>query len=237
MASDNRKKGQKNKSDLTPQQWLLLVGIASAIGLMMGAAMVAISIMSVSRLQEAQSINMKDPEGIERRTKGKADAPIVITEWYDYQCPACARYALTREPEFERRFVDTGMVKIIYKNLPFLGQESIWAAEAAECAADQGRYWDYRNLLFRRQQGENKGGFSKERLKSFAAELGLDQAKFNESLDNDVHLATIKAEIDEADKLGVEATPTFFVNGRMIDGIPTNDEFQKIIEEELAKKR
>lgn len=221
---------------LLPRQWLLLVAFASAFGLLLGAGMIAMSLLSVSSNPAVSAIKGRDPAGFERRTKGNPNAPVVITEWSDYQCSACARVALTRDPVLERLYVDTGKVRFVYRNMPFIGPESFWAAEAAECAADQGRYWDYRNLLFQRLRSENRGGFSIANLKAFAAELGLDQTTFNASLDQGKHRAAIQEEAREGDRLGIDATPTFFINGRMIDGIPSIEDFQKLIEEELAKK-
>lgn len=234
--------GQKSKSrqadsGVAPQQWLLLVALASALGLLLGTGMIILSLMSVSSYPTAPVVKGRDPAGLERRTKGSPNAPVVITEWSDFQCPACARFALTREPVLERLYADSGKVRFVYRNLPFLGPESVWAADAAECAADQGRYWDYRTLLFQRQRGENRGAFSLENLKRFAAELGLDQGAFSACLDQGKHRTAIQEEMREGDRLGVDATPTFFINGRMIDGIPSVEAFQKMIEEELARKR
>lgn len=221
---------------LSSRKWLLLVALTSVLGLVLGASMIFLNLLSISRTYTVPTITGRDPVGVERRTKGDPNAPVVITEWFDYQCSACARVALNRDPILERLYADSGKVRFVYKNMPFLGQESFWAAEAAECAADQGRYWDYRNLLFQRQQSENLGGFSIANLKAFAAELGLDQATFNACFDQGKHRAAIQKEAQEGDQLGLEATPTFFINGRMIDGIPSVEAFQKLIEEELAKK-
>ncbi|MGI5836530.1 MAG: DsbA family protein [Chloroflexota bacterium] len=221
---------------LSPRKWLMLVAFASFLGLALGAGMMILSLLSVSSSLAAPTIIGRDPTGVERRTKGAPNAPVVITTWSDYQCSACARFALNREPVLERLYEDTGKVRFVYRNMPFIGPESFWAAEAAECAADQGRYFDYRNLLFQRLQGENRGGFSIANLKAFAAELGLDQPTFNACLEQGKHRAAIQAEAREGDNLGIDATPTFFINGRMIDGIPSIEAFQKIIDEELAKQ-
>lgn len=237
MAAIDKKPKTQDESSVAPKQWLLLVALSSALGLLLGAGMIILNLLSVSSYPTTSAIQGRDPEGLERRTKGNPNAPVVITTWSDYQCPACARFALTREPELERLYADSGKVRFVYRNIPFLGQESVWAAEAAECAADQGRYWDYRTLLFQRQQGENRGGFSIEKLKGYAAELGLNQDTFNACLDQGKHRAAIQEEMKEGDRLGVDATPTFFIDGKKIDGIPSIDAFQKIIEEELVKKR
>ncbi len=176
-------------------------------------------------------------QGANQHSIGSPNAPVVVTEWSDFQCPACRIYALNRDPVLEKEYAGTGQVRFVYRNYAFLGLESILAAEAAEAAADQGRYWEYRNLLWQRQQGENLGTFKLENLKGFAAELGLDQAKFNAAMDGGLHRAEVLAETQEGQKLGVNATPTLFVNGRKMVGVPTVEAMKAAIEEELAKKR
>ncbi len=176
-------------------------------------------------------------QGANQHSIGSPNAPVVVTEWSDFQCPACRIYALNRDPVLEKEYAGTGQVHFVYRNYAFLGLESILAAEAAEAAADQGRYWEYRSLLWQRQQGENLGAFSLKNLKGFAAELGLNQATFNAALDNRLHRAEVLAEGQEGDALGVNATPTIFVNGRKMAGVPTVEAMKAAIEEELAKKR
>lgn len=212
-----------------------MVALASTVGLVLGITMVSLNLLSVSLVARAPVPNMADP--LERRTKGSPNAPVVITEWFDYQCPACRSYSLNREPEIERLYVNTGKVRFVSRNLPFLGPESFLAAEAAECAADQGRYWAYRTLLFQRWQGENVGAYRPENLKRLASELGLDRGKFDACLDSGKYREAVLAEVREGNALGVRATPTFFINGRPIEGVPSVERLGNLIEEELARKR
>lgn len=178
------------------------------------------------------------PAGPERRTKGSPDAPVVITEWFDYLCPTCVRFSLTREAEIERLYISTGKVRFVIRNAAFIGPESFLAAEAAECAADQGRYWDYRALLFQRLAApDNLGALRPENLKRYAAELGLNQVVFDRCLDQGTHRGAVRAEAREADAAGIKAVPSFFINGRSIQGVPTVEILGRLIEEELAKGR
>jgi len=229
-----------------PRRWLLLVTLASAFGLMLGVAAIALNMISVSSHLGARSAlspsTISYPVGLESQgggvhSIGSPNAPVVVTEWSDFQCPACRAYALTRDPVVVQQYAGTGQVRFVYRNYAFLGMESILAAEAAECAADQGKYWEYRSLLWQRQKGENQGAFSPDNLKSFAAELGLDQARFNACLDNGTHRSEVLAEQREAEASGINATPTIFVNDRKMQGVPTIDAMKAAIEEELAKKR
>ncbi len=221
-----------------PRQWPLLVALASTLGVAVGVVVIALSLMSAGSPTGVAGVSSAPvPQGPERRAVGSPNAPVVVTEWFDFQCPACRAYALTRDAPLEQQYTGTGQVRFVYRNYAFLGLESLVAAEAAECAADQGRYQDYRLLLFQRQRGENLGAFRPENLKSFARELGLNQATFNACLDDGVHRQEVLAEKKEGEAQGVNATPTIFVNDRKMDGVPSLDRMKAAIEEELAKKR
>lgn len=227
------------------RRWNLLVLLASTLGVALGVVAIALNLISVStQMARTRSPGSLPPSylgGLASQGRvhyiGSLDAPVVVTEWSDFQCPACRVYALTRDPVLEQQYAGTGQVRFVYRNYPFLGFESVLAAQAAECAADQGKYWEYRSLLWQRQKGENQGAFSPDNLKSFAAELGLDQARFNACLDNGTHRSEVLAEQREAEASGINATPTIFVNDRKMQGVPTIDAMKAAIEEELAKKR
>lgn len=207
--------------------------------------MVGLSLLSVSGWSSAPiagpgsspvAANPEPSQG-DPRSKGSLEAPVVITEWLDFQCPACGSYALNQEPEIQRLYVDTGKARFVDRNMAFLGPESTFAAEAAQCAADQGRYWAFRTLLFQRQRGENQGAFRPENLKRFAAELGLDQKAFNSCLDGGVYRNFVQRETREGEAQGVRATPSFQVNGRLIPGVPSVQALGRLIEEEIARRR
>jgi cyclophilin family peptidyl-prolyl cis-trans isomerase len=102
--------------------------------------------------------------------------------------------------------------------MAFLGEESQWAAEAAECAGEQEKFWEYHDTLFANQKGENQGAFSKDNLKKFAADLKLDTSKFNQCFDSGKYTDKIKKSNDDAAQLGVSSTPTVLVNGIYIPG-------------------
>ncbi len=235
---------------VSPRRWSLLVALASAFGVVLGVVIIALNMISANAPvaparpvavagspQAGAAGSVPAARGADRRSVGNPNAPVVITEWSDFQCPACRIYALSREPALEQQYLNTGQVRFVYRNYAFLGPESVWAAEAAEAAADQGKYWEYRSLLWQRQRGENLGTFRIANLKAFAAELGLNQATFNATLDNQVYEAEVLAEKKEGDAQGINATPTIFVNGRKMQGVPTLESMKAAIEEELAKKR
>ena len=140
------------------------------------------------------------------------------------------------EPALFKEFVDTGKVKFVYKHMAILGQESTWAAEAAECAADQGKFWEYHDLLFSRQSGENQGAFTKDKLLAMASELKLDMTQFQPCLQNDKDLARVQSDLQEGQQSGVNGTPTFFINGRALVGAQPIDAFRTAIDQAMPAK-
>lgn len=116
-----------------------------------------------------------------------------------------------------------------------MGQESFWAAEASECAADQNAFWQYHDYLYGHQNGENQGAFVKESLKSFAGELELDQEQFDACLDSGKYANFIAGQTHSLQTLGVQSTPTFVLNDQALVGALDFTEFQKMIEQELYK--
>jgi protein-disulfide isomerase len=137
------------------------------------------------------------------------------------------------KPALLQQYVDTGKAQFVYKHSAFLGQESVWAAQAAECAADQGKFWEYHDLLFARQSGENQGVFNKDNLVGFGKDLGLDMAQFESCLREDRTLARVQEDTQEGKEYGVRGTPTFFINGQPMVGALPLEAFQKAIEASL----
>jgi protein-disulfide isomerase len=139
------------------------------------------------------------------------------------------------KPEIVKQYVDTGKVQMIFKHYAFLGPESQWAAVASECAADQGKFWEYHDKLYNSQQGENQGAFNKDKLIAFAQEMGLDMAKFEPCVNDEQTLDRVQADVAEGQGLGVRGTPNFFINGQPISGALPFEQFQEVIEQALAE--
>jgi protein-disulfide isomerase len=131
--------------------------------------------------------------------------------------------------------VITGKVKFVYKYYPILDRgaigESHWAALGAECANEQGRFWDYHDKLFSKWLGENVGVYQKEALKKFARDLNLNAAQFANCIDTNKYAAVVQADLDEGTRLGVPGTPTFYANGKPLPvGSLDFEEFQRLID-------
>jgi protein-disulfide isomerase len=183
--------------------------------------------------QQQQGPQTAEPNAFtvrEANRKGNSNAKVTVVEFADYQCPFCKRYHDTVGPDLLKQYVDSGKINFVYKHSAFLGQESIWAAQAAECAADQGKFWEYHDLLFSKQNGENVGTFTKDNLIKYAQELKLDAAKFDPCLKNDETLARVQADTLEGRDVGVTGTPTFFINGKPLVGAQPLQAFQQQID-------
>ena len=122
------------------------------------------------------------------------------------------------KPRLIDEYVSSGDVRLEYRDLAFLGDESTRAAEAAACALDQGAFWPYHDTLFLNQEGENQGAFTDDRLRQTAATLDLDQATFDDCLDDGTHRDDIAQMTEEARQQGITSTPSVVVNGRLLDG-------------------
>ena len=167
--------------------------------------------------------------------RGNPNAKLTIVEFADYQCPFCARFQKDVLTPMLKEYVDTGKVRFVFKNLAFLGKESTDAANAALCAKEQNKFWEYHDKLFDSQNGENQGGFAPDKLKGFAAALGLNAAQFNSCLDAQKYNAQVTADNAEAAKNGFQSTPSTAVGNTPIVGAQPYAQFKTAIDAELAK--
>ena len=134
-----------------------------------------------------------------------------------------------------KRYVDAGKVKLVWHDFAWIGAESRGAAQAARCAGRQGKFWQYHDHLYNNQRGENQGQFGPTNLRAFATALGLDAAQFGSCLESAPDTAAIQQDLQRARERGVNATPTFLVNGQRLAGARGIDAFATAIEGELKK--
>lgn len=166
---------------------------------------------------------------------GDLNAPVTMIEYGDFQCPFCGKFFKETESALREKYIKTGKLKFIYRDFAFLGQESFNAANAARCAGEQGKYWEYHDYLFNNQKGENQNAFSKSNLKSFASVLSLDQGKFDSCVDGDKYLSVVQAKTKTGGEAGVSGTPANFINGTLYTGALPASNFIQIIDAELNK--
>lgn len=160
-------------------------------------------------------------------SRGEAAAPVTIVMFSDFECPFCGRAAATIR-KIENEYA--GKVRVVYRDFPLPSHRGApRAAEAAYCAGDQGKYWEMNERLF------SKGGAVGESdIRRFATELQLDPQQFAGCLDSGAHTQTWKAAYAEGLAVGVQSTPTFFINGRLMAGAAPYESFARVIDEELA---
>jgi protein-disulfide isomerase len=126
-------------------------------------------------------------------------------------------------------------VRFSFRQFAFIGDESQWAAEASECASEQGKFWDYYDKIFEEQAGENVGAYSKDNLKLFAGDLGLDRGQFDQCLDSGKYAEKVRQETVLGREAGVRSTPALFVNGQLIEGGANYEILKSAVEAELTK--
>lgn len=165
---------------------------------------------------------------------GNPDAPVTVVEFSDFQCPYCRSFFEETEPRIIEQYVKTGKVKFVYRDFPLTGrhEHAQKAAEAGECADEQSKFWEYHDLIFRRQ---NELGA--ENFKAWARELGMNAEQFDACLDSGKYLDEVRDDFEDGQSFGVNGTPAVFVNGSLVPGgARPFSVFRQIIEEELAKR-
>ncbi len=171
---------------------------------------------------------------------GNPNAPVTLVEFGDYQCKFCNVFFHSTEDDILKNYVETGRVKMIFKDYNIIGPDSISASHGAHCANDQGLFWEYHDILYSNWTGENNGWASSENLVKFAQEIGLDMDEWSECMINEPYSQIILASNEDAKNLGITGTPAFFVIGpdgktTRIFGAQPYEVFENIFEIELKK--
>ena len=133
------------------------------------------------------------------------------------------------------KYVEDGTLKIEWRDFPYQGQESVNAARAARAAGEQGKFWEYHDLLYENQGSGNSGAFSDENLWGFARELGLDVERFESDFESEAISAAVQEDFEAGQSAGISGTPTFEINGRRLVGFQPLETFEQAIEEEAGK--
>ncbi|MFD7687863.1 DsbA family protein [Streptomyces sp. NPDC059781] len=162
---------------------------------------------------------------------GDADAPVVMIEYSDFQCPYCGKFARDTEPELIRSYVDKGVLRIEWRNFPIFGEESEQAARAAWAAGRQGKFWEFHDQAYSTTHKKNTGAFSTDKLTAMAEAAGVtDLAQWRADMDSDAADTAIQRDQNEGYSLGVTSTPAFLVNDVPVLGAQPADTFEQTIE-------
>lgn len=202
-----------------------------------GVALVFAAILILPGLRAAG--NVVSPPDLDypmadRNAMGDPDAAVTIVEYSDFQCPFCRRFHEETLPDIIDEYVADGDVYFVYRHFAFIGPESVQAANASYCAADQEMFWDFASTVFANQAGENVGTFSEARLLSFGEEIGLEMSEFTQCVRSGEHMVEVEQDRQEALGAGVSSTPSLLVNGQLITGALPFSDFQQVIDAHLS---
>lgn len=179
-----------------------------------------------AQLDALATRDAEDPRGL-----GDADAPVVMIEWADYLCPYCQVVALDVEPDLIERYVDAGVLRIEWRDLPMQGEGAVITALAGRAAAEQDAFWEMHGRLFAAEYRRGDGRVSVESMRDHAEELCLDVARFEADLADDALLEQVAIEAQSAQAMGITGTPAFLINGRPLMGAQPAEVFEQAIRE------
>jgi protein-disulfide isomerase len=231
MTTRQKRLRQSSRRGISTTQILVVVGTA----VLAVAALVA---LNIGRFQPATGIKVKYTVGVTESGqpyKGSPDAPLKIVEYADFACSHCADFAQSLDA-LAPVYIETGKMQVVFRNFAFLTPESVPAAQAVECALDQGadKFWAYHDLLFS-MQGRGGAALSNTSLKAYAGQLGLDTAAFDKCLDSGAKAAFVEADHEDGVSKGVTATPTWFINGEVMPGALPENELRQVFDLALSK--
>lgn len=244
--SASSKKSPSSKKSASP--YLIGVGVAVAAGLLAFASYAATKPDTSTPPSGTSSAASAGPESgvfpelqkLARRedgdglAQGRADAPVVLIEYADFKCGYCGKFARDTEPELVKQYVDAGVLRIEFRNMPIFGEESERAARAAWAAGQQGRFWEFHRAAY--GEGAKEKGFGTDRVKALAEEAGVrDLDRFTRDLDGEAARDAVSRDQREGYGLGAASTPSFLINGRPIAGAQPLETFRAAIED--AAKR
>ncbi|MCL5429698.1 MAG: DsbA family protein [Chloroflexi bacterium] len=216
-----RRRAQQRQGQM---KWLIYISLAAVV--VVGLLIVSNQVLTGSVREYGSTQN--------GTVLGNLDAPVTLVEYVDFQCSFCRSSWATTEESIIEQYVNTSQIKYEYVIVAFLGPESVQAAEAGYCAADQNKFWEYHDIVFGNFSSQNSGGYSEADLTRFAEAVGLDMTSFNQCLASDEKLALIEQAESDAGALGIDGTPAFVINGQVLTGAQPLATLQAQIEAALA---
>lgn len=258
MQKETQSKAIYDEESATLEDSNATVGIASSPYLIPGSILMGSIIISLSILFSGtgvQRINggggvANNEDGVAQVNEedlalnsrdvilGDPDAPVTLIEYGDYQCPFCARFFSQTEQHIKENYVSQGLVRMVFRNFQFLGPESVAAAEAAECAKDQGKFWAFHDAIYTEEffDGvEHNGNLNRDLFTRIAGDLNMDLDQFTSCVDSGQYSDQIQRDRSEAQLVGVNSTPITFINGKRIEGAVPTEIFVREIEEALSR--
>jgi protein-disulfide isomerase len=205
---------------------LVVLGLAGAviIGMLMRSKPVSIPVNV--------TVQASDTAGFRGYMLGRPDAPVEITEFGDYQCPACAGFDMVQFPTVKERLIDGGRVRWRYRDFPLdnIHRYARVSAHAAACADEQGKYWEAHRLIYEAQSDWARSPDGAGDIRDIIKAIGVDMKKYDDCMQSAKYAGRIQASLDEGTKLGVPSTPTFLVGGRLYPGGLPYDELKRLVD-------
>lgn len=181
------------------------------------------------------SISQEELSQVEGISIGRSDAPVVIYEFADFQCPGCGQFAAFTAPLIKERLVEPGYVRYVYYDFPLMQhQHSFLASRAARCANEQERFWDYHDILYARQPTWAALRDATDFFVELAGEIGLEKRSFEACLRSDRYQEEVSRSLHLGQMMGVQGTPTIFVNMKRLGSIPEFSQLEQIVMEEMG---
>jgi protein-disulfide isomerase len=220
---------EKRRKKQRSQRAMLIVTIV-------GAALIIAAILILPSLKPLGEISM--PVSVERgqvsaNTMGDPNAPVVIEEFSDFGCSHCKRFSEETEPDIIEQYIASGQVYLIYSPFP-LSPITFEAAEASFCASEQELFWEYHDILFANQLSSDGQPFSSRRLEAYAEAMGLDVDAFNDCVNDNRYRSDVQAAYNKGSAEGINSTPSFLINGKLVVGALPFEGFREEIEAALA---
>lgn len=239
MSREKVSKRQERRAKMQRQQQrqrLTIIGLIVLVAAFMVFLVVWPQIRPAGEIITVTPAVLPNADGL---SLGDANAPVTIDVFEDFQCPACKNFTENTETLIIQNLVATGKARYVFHNYSFLdgngagnGGESDQAANASMCASEQGKFWEMHGTLYTNWNGENQGAFSDRRLQAMAESVGLDMDAFNACFSANKYESDIQADFDLGQDMGVNGTPTVFVNGRRVgqgNSVPSYQEIADLV--------
>lgn len=226
----------------TKKKWLNVTAAALAVVIVFLLGYMLASLLGSNQAAQQQPEKQESPLAkLARRTPGdplalgKPDAPVVMLNYSDYRCPFCAKFSRDIEPDLIQHYVDSGVLRIEWRDFPIFGEESLQAAKAGRAAAAQGKFWEYQGAIYQDAPESGHPSLPHDKLLGYAMQVGItDISKFESDMNDPAVLPAIRDDATEGSEVGVSSTPTFLINGDPILGAQPADQFHSAIEQAKA---
>jgi len=195
-----------------------LIILVSLIAVAIAAGFILPGVMdSLSPVGPITEITPNPRPNADRNSMGDPNAPVKVEEFSDFQCPFCRDYAESFKSSVVKDYVESGKVYFTYRTFKVIGNESDLAAQAAYCAADQNKFWEYQDILFANQGAENSGQINQRWLSALAEKVGLNVDQFDSCFNTGKYRSQVNSDQAAGIALGVNSTPSFAINGKLIE--------------------